>query len=54
MENPQDTVGILAWVLVNHPDATVTGAPDAYSNSASQVALIIFLESIPRRLLSYD
>lgn len=34
-ENVYYSVCILAWILADHPDGTVTRALDAYSNGAS-------------------
>lgn len=53
-ENSQDSVGILTGILANRRGGMATGAPDAYSNSASQIAFVVFLESIPGRLVSYN
>lgn len=54
MENVYYSVCILAWILADHPDGMVTRALDAYSNGASQIVLVAFLESLPGRLLLYN
>lgn len=53
-ENVQYSVGIHARILADRPDGTATRALDTYSNSASQIAFVAFLKSIPGRLLSYN
>lgn len=53
-ENVHYSVCILAWILADHLDSMVTRVLDAYSNGASQITLIAFLESLPGRLLLYN
>lgn len=53
-ENVHYSVCILARILADRPDGMATRALDAYSNGASQIALVVFLESLPGRLLLYN